>query len=107
MVSQWDSSKFSINKINYFVFFFTPSKCLQNCKGVCSMLSALENPDTSLPYVNIGKISLSNSPNICETEKSANLLTYDFSLNIAFNAWSDRVSCVSIKEPPVVTTTPK
>ena len=62
------------------------------------MLSALENPDTSLPYVNIGKISLSNNPNICETEKSVNLLTYDFSLNIAFKAWPDRVSCATSRK---------
>ena len=34
------------------------------------MLSALENPDNSLPYVNIGKISLSNNPNICETMRA-------------------------------------
>ena len=67
------------------------------------MLSALENPDTPLPC----KISLSNNPNICETEKSVNLLTYDFSLNTAFNAWPDRVSCVSMKCLPVVKTTPK
>ena len=89
------------------VCIFSPSKYLQNCKCVRSMLPALENPETSLSYVNIDKISLSNNPNICETEKSVNLLTYDFSLNIAFNAWPDRVSCVSAKEPPVVKTTPK
>ena len=67
-----------LHKQNWFVFVFLPLVGVYKIASVCLVLSALENPDTSLPYVNIDKISLSNNSKVIETEKSVNLLTYDY-----------------------------